>query len=204
MYIRLFFSHHSQLSPHVTFHNQPLSQLLNFFCLFLRLFFPSHLLLTLYPWSFFVFLNPSVHKSLWSVCLLNFICFSSLSPFSCNSLTPFYVIQSFLSCHSLFIPRCHSSLLSRCLSPSSPILYLSLYATSFPSFVFFEACTTAVCVCLHVHVIACVPKLYKSGILRKLKRGLKHVCDGWKRKSMLVRKYKFSVIFVVCVTDGIQ
>lgn len=54
--------------------------------------------------------------------------------------------------------------------------YLYLYATSFSSLVSFEANTAcmSVCVsvCLCVHATGCEPKLYKSSILRKLKRDL--------------------------------
>lgn len=50
--------------------------------------------------------------------------------------------------------------------------YLYLYATSFSSLVSFEANTACMSVCLCVHVTGCEPKLYKSSILRKLKRDL--------------------------------
>lgn len=190
MYIRLFFSHHAQLSPQVTFHNQPLSQLLNFFCLFLRLFFLSVSLIfysvTLYPRSFFC-CNLSVHKSLWSVCLLNFIFFPSLSPFFVifslrfMSFSPFYRVILFLSLH--VTPRCF---LAVCLL--LPPFFISPFMPLHSHHVSSLRLAPLVCVCLHVHVIGCVPKLYKSGILRKLKRALKFFCDRWKMKSMLVRK----------------
>lgn len=61
------------------------------------------------------------------------------------------------------------------LFPPIFFIYLYLYATSFSSFVSFEANTAcmSVCVCVYAcNATGCEPKLYKSSILRKLKRDL--------------------------------
>lgn len=148
------------LSQHHPFYNPSLSRLLlllfffYFSHLFLRFSLQVSLLSSAALCYFFLYLHPSVHKSLWIPPLL---CYRSLflpadSFFwhnSAASFTHFYQIIVFSP-----LPLCHSSLSASILPHPPPIFYLSLYATSFPSFVSFWGLLCCVRICASIY--ACV------------------------------------------------